>query len=92
MPVTRYKRRSCAGRRASTRLAAAAAPREGDSPSLAALRAVLRDETLMAHVMANVEQWPPLDDEQRETLGALLDRSAVRAAKRPANRARRRAA
>jgi hypothetical protein len=54
------------------RLAAMAAPREGDSPRMAALRAILRDEVLMAHVRANVEQWPPLSDEQRGTLGALL--------------------
>jgi len=74
------------------RLAATAQPREGDNPSLAALRAILRDQTLMAHVTANVEQWPPLSDEQRETLGALLDRSAARTANRTKNRARRRAA
>ncbi len=70
------------------RLAAMAAPRESDSPRLAKLRAVLRDEALMAHVTANVEQWPPLSEEQRDTLAALLDRSASR----PANRSRRRAA
>jgi len=50
---------------------------------LAKLRAVLRDEMLMAHVRANVEQWPPLTDEQRDTLAALLHRHA----KRPARRA-----
>jgi hypothetical protein len=58
------------------RLAAMATPREGDSPRMAALRAILRDETLMAHVVANVEQWPPLSDEQRDTLAALLHRPA----------------
>jgi hypothetical protein len=77
------------------RLAAMAAPREGDSPRVAALRAVLRDESLMAHVRANVERWPPLSDEQRETLGALLHSSATRAAgrcgTRPGNRSRRKA-
>jgi hypothetical protein len=36
------------------RLAAMAAPRASDSPRLAKLR----DESLMAHVTANVEQWP----------------------------------
>ncbi len=66
------------------RLAAMATPREGDSPRVAALRAILRDEALMAHVIANVEQWPPLSDAQRDTLGALLHR--------PVNRPRRRAA
>ena len=66
------------------RLAAMAAPRDADTPKLATLRAVLRDEALMARVIANVEQWPPLTDEQREILGALLHRSA--------NRSRRRAA
>lgn len=69
------------------RLAATAQPREGDSPRLAALRAILRDESLMAHVTANVEHWPPLSDEQRDTLGALLDRSAHRAARRSRRRA-----
>ena len=34
------------------RLAAMAAPRDSDSPRLAKLRAVLRDEPLMAHVTA----------------------------------------
>jgi hypothetical protein len=70
------------------RLAAMAAPRSSDSPDVAALRAILRDEALMAHVTANVEQWPPLSDEQRETLAALLHR----AAKRPTQRLGRRAA
>ncbi|MEV6922973.1 hypothetical protein AB0M46_00465 [Dactylosporangium sp. NPDC051485] len=65
------------------RLTAMAAPRDSDSPRLAKLRAVLRDETLMAHVRANVEAWPPLDDEQRDTLAALLDRQTRR---RPAQR------
>ncbi len=66
------------------RLAAMAAPREGDSPRVAALRAILRDETLMAHVIANVEQWPPLSDEQRATLGALLHRPASQPPRRAA--------
>jgi hypothetical protein len=64
------------------RLAAMATPRDSDSPQLAKLRAVLRDETLMAHVRANVEHWPPLSDEQRDTLAALLDRTAKRPARR----------
>lgn len=69
------------------RLAAMATPRDDDSPRVAALRAILRDEALMAHVIANVEQWPPLTDEQRETLGALLHRSLKRPARRPGQRA-----
>jgi hypothetical protein len=70
------------------RLAAMATPREGDSPQVAALRAILRDEALMAHVTANVEQWPPLTDEQRQTLAALLHRAVNRpAARRPGRRA-----
>lgn len=57
------------------RLDAMATPRDTDNEQMAALRAILRDEALMAHVTANVEQWPPLSDEQRETLAALLNRS-----------------
>ena len=34
----------------------------------------------MAHVTANVEQWPPLSEVQRETFAALLDRTAKRPA------------
>jgi len=60
------------------RLAAMAAPRDSDTPRVAALRAVLRDDALMAHVTANVERWPPLSEEQREALAALLGRSAHR--------------
>jgi hypothetical protein len=56
------------------RLAVIAVARDTDTPSVAALRALLRDETLMAHVVANVEQWPPLDDEQRDVLGELFQR------------------
>ncbi|MGC4771544.1 hypothetical protein ACLQ25_21565 [Micromonospora sp. DT44] len=56
------------------RLAAMAAPRDSDDPELAALRAVLRDEALMAHVTANVDRWPPLTDAQRATVAALLGR------------------
>lgn len=56
------------------RLAAIAAPRDTDDPELAALRAVLRDEALMAHVRANVDRWPPLTDAQRATVAALLGR------------------
>jgi hypothetical protein len=54
------------------RLAAMAKPRDDDSPKAAALRAILRDQRLMARVTANVESWPPLTDDQRETLAALL--------------------
>jgi hypothetical protein len=57
------------------RLAAMAAPREGDTASVAELRVILRDDTLMAHVVANVETWPPLGDEQRDLLAALLHRA-----------------
>lgn len=64
------------------RLAAMAAPRDSDSPRLAKLRAVLRDQALMAYVTANVEQWPPLSEEQRDTLAALLGRTANRPARR----------
>ncbi|MDQ7905982.1 hypothetical protein RB614_15830 [Phytohabitans sp. ZYX-F-186] len=69
------------------RLAAMAAPRDTDNEQMAALRAILRDEALMAHVTANVERWPPLSDEQRETLGALLNGAANRTAKRSRRRA-----
>ncbi|MFC0530574.1 hypothetical protein [Phytohabitans kaempferiae] len=73
------------------RLAAMATPHDGDSPRVAELRAILRDEALMPHVTANVETWPPLSEEQRETLSALLQRSANRAANRSTRRARWRA-
>ncbi|NJP30775.1 hypothetical protein [Micromonospora thermarum] len=53
------------------RLAAMAAPRDSDDAELAALRAVLRDESLMAHVTANVDRWPPLTEEQRDTIASL---------------------
>ncbi|NLU81116.1 hypothetical protein HCA58_22795 [Micromonospora sp. HNM0581] len=53
------------------RLAAMAAPRDTDDPELAALRAVLRDQALMAHVTANVDRWPPLTEEQRDTIASL---------------------
>ena len=71
---------SCAERRIMrARLAVMAAPRASDTPRVAALRAVLRDQALMAHVIAIVERWPPLTEEQREALAALLGRSAHRA-------------
>lgn len=54
------------------RLAAMAAPRDTDDPETAALRAVLRDRVLMAQVMANVDRWPPLTDEQAEAIAVLL--------------------
>jgi hypothetical protein len=57
------------------RLAAMTAPRQGDTASVALLRAILRDETLMAHVVANVEAWPPLSDDQCDLLAALLHRA-----------------
>ncbi|MDG4749916.1 hypothetical protein O7630_03080 [Micromonospora sp. WMMD718] len=53
------------------RLAAMAAPRDTDDSELAALRAVLRNAALMAHVRANVDQWPPLTEEQRDTIASL---------------------
>ncbi len=61
-----------AARRA--RLAAMAQPRPGDSPRTAALRAMLRDEALMAEVTANVDAWPDPTEEQRQTIAALLHR------------------
>ncbi|GAA4690822.1 hypothetical protein Prum_000040 [Phytohabitans rumicis] len=72
------------------RLAAMAAPRDSDDAELAALRAVLRDEALMAHVTANVERWPPLTEQQRETIAALLNPPCRTPARRTP--ARRRAA
>jgi hypothetical protein len=54
------------------RLAVMAQPRDDDTPQAAALRAILRDQQLMARVTANVEYWPPLTDEHRETLAAIL--------------------
>ena len=67
-----------------TRLAEMAKPRDSDDAGTAAMRAILRDEALMAYVTANVDRWPPLTDEQRDTLAAILNR--------PANRPRRHAA
>lgn len=66
------------------RLAVTAAPRDSDSPRLAKLHAVLRDQTLKAHVTANVEPWPPLSEEQRATFAALLDGTAKRPTRRRA--------
>jgi len=60
------------------RLAAMAEPRPDDNPRVAALRAVLRDEALMAHVTANVDRWPPMTEEQRDAVAMLLGRSAYR--------------
>jgi hypothetical protein len=57
-----------------TRLAAMATARATDTASVAQLRAILRDATLMAHVVTNVDQWAPLSEEQRELLAALLHR------------------
>lgn len=55
------------------RLAAMAQPHDDDTPKAAALRAILRDQRLMDRVTANVESWPPLTDEQRDTIAALLN-------------------
>jgi hypothetical protein len=66
------------------RLAAMAAPRAGDSVQVAGLRAILRDQDLMAHVLSNVEQWPALSDDQRDVLGSLLQRSLTRSRRRAA--------
>jgi hypothetical protein len=60
------------------RLAAMAAPRDTDDPELAVLRAILRDEALMAHATANVDRWPPLTADQRATVAALLGRRRYR--------------
>lgn len=54
------------------RLAVMSQPRHDDNPRRARLREVLRDRRLMAHVVANVDQWPPLSDEQRAEIAALL--------------------
>lgn len=54
------------------RLAAMAQPRPEDNPSRARLREVLRDKRIMAYVIANIDQWPPITDEQRAALAALL--------------------
>lgn len=53
------------------RLAAMARPRDTDDPELAALRAVLRNEAVMAYAIPNVDRWPPLTDEQRETIASM---------------------
>jgi hypothetical protein len=66
------------------RLAVMGRPRCGDSGEVARLRSILRDEALMAHVRSNVEQWPPLSDEQCDVLGSLLQRSAIRSHRRRA--------
>lgn len=54
------------------RLAAIAQPRPTDTPAMAALRALLRDDEYIAGIIADVENWPPLTTEQRETVAALL--------------------
>lgn len=54
------------------RLAAMAQPRADDDAEVAALRAVLRDQRFRAQVMATVEQWPPLTEDQLAALAALL--------------------
>lgn len=60
--------------RRRARLAAMAQPRPGDSPHTAALRAMLRDQALMAQVTANVDTWPEPTEEQRQTIAALWHR------------------
>jgi hypothetical protein len=50
-----------------------ATPRADDDAELAALRAIMRDQKLMADVIATVDQWPDPDDEQRETIAAMLN-------------------
>jgi hypothetical protein len=52
-------------------------------PDVAGPPTILRDKALMA----NVEQRPPLTDEQRETLGAFLVRSVKLPARRPSRQA-----
>jgi hypothetical protein len=67
--------RQASARRA--RLAAMAQPRPGDSPHTAALRAMLRDQALMAEVTANVDTWPEPTQDQRQTIAALWHRPAA---------------
>jgi hypothetical protein len=62
-----------------------AAPREGDDPQTTALRAVLRDPGLMARVTADVEDWPPLTEDQRATISALFTRKRRPRANPPDN-------
>jgi len=59
------------------RLAAMAQPRPGDTARTAALRAMLRDEALMAQVTANVDAWPDPTEQQRQTIAALLHRPSA---------------
>jgi hypothetical protein len=54
------------------RLAVMAAARDTDRPSVAALRALLRNDEVMSHVVANVETWPPLDERQLDVLAGIL--------------------
>lgn len=46
------------------RLQAMAQPREDDNPRLTRLRAVLRDRKIMARVVANVDSWPELSEQE----------------------------
>jgi hypothetical protein len=46
------------------RLHALAQPRDGDSPRLARLREVLRDQTITSRVVANVDSWPEMTEQQ----------------------------
>lgn len=54
------------------RLEAMAKPRKDDSPRLARLRAVLRDQRIMSRVVANVDSWPELSEQQWAEAIALL--------------------
>jgi hypothetical protein len=53
-------------------------PTPGDSPHTAALRAMLRDQALMAQVTANVDTWPEPTEQQRQTIAALWHRPTAR--------------
>lgn len=54
------------------RLDAMAQPRDGDTIRLARLRAVLRDQRIMSRVVANVDAWPELTEQQWAEAIALL--------------------
>jgi hypothetical protein len=53
------------------RLQAMAQPRD-DSPRLARLRAVLREQKIMSRVVANLDSWPELTEKQWAEAIALL--------------------
>ncbi len=54
------------------RVASLSRDRAADDPELTAARAELRAATLAAHVARVVDQAPPLTDEQRARIAALL--------------------